>query len=259
MLYDINGNAVPSELVSLNTKVPSKGIVLGDSIAFGLYSFWDGDQRKNADDLYDDIDDTAADVRISDWIATYYGIQIDNIAKRGTGWVADTRSLGNAWVKAQATDFSQYDYVALCYGVNDYIQQTTIGTLQANTVGTVIGNMIHTLEKIYDDNPLAKVVIFSPLNTWGQCRSTAQNPVYYGDVSTHYALGYQMNGGYTLQQLIDAMESVCDAYDVRHVVMSQGCTINMFNIKDILVDGLHPTEESMKSIASDMYHTMMFR
>lgn len=244
----------------LDEKVPSKGIVLGDSISFGLWSFFDGAQRKNADDLYNDIDKTAAPIRISDWLARYYNIQIDNIAKRGTGWVADTRSLGNAWAKAQATDFSEYDYVALCFGVNDYIQKCTLGTIQDNTVGTVIGNMIHTLDKIFSDNPLAKVVVFSPLNTWGQCRSTAQNPVYYGDASTHYALGYDFNGtSYTLQDLIDAMESVCDAYDIRHVVMSQGCTINMLNIKDILVDGLHPTQESMKSIASDMYHTSLFR
>ena len=247
-------------LDEISITVPKKGIVLGDSISFGLWSYWDGDQRKNADDIYPNIEDTAAPIRISDWLAQYYGIPFDNIAKRGTGWVADSRNLGNAWAKAQATDFSNYDIVALCFGVNDYIQKCTMGTIANNTVGTIIGNMIHALEKIYTDNPLAKVVVFSPLNCWGQCRSTVQNPVYYGDASTHYALGYDFSGtSFTLQALIDNMQSVCDAYDVRHVVMSQGCTINMFNIKDILIDGLHPSQESMKSIASDMYHEMMFR
>lgn len=254
-IYDINGNIIDS-----NMKAVSRGIVLGDSIAFGLWSYWDGNQRKNADNLYPDIDDTAAPIRISDWLAMYYGIPIDNIAKRGTGWVADTRNLGNAWVKAQATDFSSYGFVALCFGVNDWIQGKSIGTIQANEIGTVIGNMIHTIEKIYNDNSLAKVVVFSPMNTWGQWREGGSK-ILYGDASTHYALGANNSAStpYTLQHLIDSMESVCDAYDVRHVVMSQGCTVNMFNIKDILIDGLHPSQESMKSIASDMFHTMLYK
>lgn len=263
--YEIDGSAqstIVSTVLNLNTRIPMNGIVLGDSIAFGLWSYWDGNLRKNADDLYPgDISKTAAPIRISDWFAKYYGISIENIAKRGTGWVADTRHLGNAWEKAQETNFENYDFVALCFGVNDYINKIALGSISDNIIGTVIGNMIHVLEKIYADNPLIKVVVFSPLNTWGQYRDSESSPkVLYGDASTHYALGYDFNGSsYTLQALIDAMESVCDRYDIRHVVMSQGCTINVFNIKDILIDGLHPSQESMKAIASDMYHTMLFR
>jgi len=253
--------AVKSVVSALNVQTVRRGIVLGDSISFGFWSYWDGSSRKNADDLYSNIAQTAAPMRISDWLSLYCGIPMDNIARRGTGWVADSRSLGNAWTVAQATDFSGYDFVGLCFGVNDYIQKTPLGTLSDAQVGTVIGNMIRVLEKIYTDNPLAKVIVYSPLNTWGQYRDSAgSSQTLYGDASTHYALGYDFGGtSYTLQQLIDAMEAVCDRYDIRHVVMSQGCTINVFNIKDILIDGLHPSQSAMKSIASDMYHTMMFR
>lgn len=253
--------AVKSVVSALNVQTVRRGIVLGDSISFGFWSYWDGSSRKNADDLYSNIAQTAAPMRISDWLSLYCGIPMDNVARRGTGWVADSRSLGNAWTVAQATDFSGYDFVALCFGVNDYIQKSPLGTLADAQVGTVIGNMIRVLEKIYTDNPLAKVIVYSPLNTWGQYRDSAgSSKTLYGDASTHYALGYDFGGtSYSLQQLIDAMESVCDRYDIRHVVMSQGCTINVFNIKGILIDGLHPSQSAMKSIASDMYHTMMFR
>lgn len=236
-----------------------KGIFMGDSISFGFYSYLDSNgNRCNADDLYSDYTKTAAKMRISDWFSRFYNIPIDNIAERGTGYVADNRGLGNALVKARATDFSNYDFVALCFGVNDYIQSCNIGSIETKTEGTIIGNLIQVLEKIYNDNPYCKVIVFTPYNTWGQVRASKPSQTYYGNENTNYALGYSINGN-TLQNIIDAINSVCTRYGIESVDLSKGNFCNRINIKNILVDGLHPTEKAMKALASEMYENMTFR
>lgn len=238
-----------------------RGVFLGDSISFGFYSYYDVDgHRCNADDLYpSDYTKTASSMRISDWFSKFYNIHIDNISERGTGYVADSRGLGNGLVKARATNFSNYDFVALCFGINDYIQAIPIGSISAKEEGTIIGNLIKILEKIYSENPYCKVVVFTPYNAWGQVRySKGDNNTYYGDESTNYALGNPINGN-TLQNIVDAINSACTYYGVESVDLSRGNFCNRINIKDILVDGLHPTEKAMKALASEMYANMTFR
>ena len=226
-----------------------KGIILGDSISYGLYSYWDGEARKNSDGLSPDY----ASKRISDYFAELCDMTVLNIAARGTGYVADTRNLGNALVKARATDFSQYDFVGLCFGINDYIQNKAIGTLQADEEGTVVGNLSRVLKKIYGDNHLAKVVIFSPYNAWGQVAVNQDVNILYGDESTNYALGYANNAGYTLQQLADAIDDVADYYGVTHERLNKSNVVNRINIKDIMIDGLHPSLEAMPMLAAEMF------
>ena len=250
------------QVSDLSETVIKKGIFLGDSISFGVYSYYDehGD-RKNADDDTAVLANTRADVRISDWFSIFANAEMDNIARRGTGYVADSRHLGNGWDKAQITDFSEYDFCALCFGVNDYIQKKELGDIQTSEEGTVIGNMMRILNKIYTDNPYCKVVVFTPYNTWGQWRDTeGAAQVLYGDFASNYALGYSMGvGGNTLQDVVDAINSVCNYYGIESVDLNKGNFINRINIKDILVDGLHPTAASMKALASEMYCNMTFR
>ena len=238
-----------------------KGLIMGDSISFGFYSYYDSDGgRCNADDLYpSDYTKTAASMRISDWFSKFYNIQIDNIAERGTGYVADTRGLGNGLVKARNTNFANYDFIGLCFGVNDYIQGCPIGEITSKSEGTIIGNMIAILQKIFTENPYCKVVVFTPYNTWGQVRtSKGDAQTYYGTEDTNYALGYQI-AGRTLQDVVDAINSVCEYYGIESIDLSHGNFCNRVNIKDILVDGLHPTEKAMKALASEMYANMTFR
>lgn len=234
------------------------GVFLGDSISFGMYSYWSGTSRKNADDVTGIIGLTKTSRRISDWFGYFCGTEITNLAARGTGYVADTRSLGNALEVAGDTDFTQYDFVALCFGVNDYIQGSTIGTDQTSAEGTIAGNLALVLQKIYTDNPLAKVVVFTPYNTWGQWRDTqGATQTLYGDESSNYALGHEI-GGNTLQDVVDVIHTVCDYYGVEVVDLSKGNVINRLNIKDVLVDGLHPREDIMDKLASEMYANMTY-
>lgn len=226
-----------------------QAIILGDSISYGLYSYWDNGQRKNSDGLSPDY----AQTRISDYFANLGGMAMTNIAARATGYVADPRALGNALVKANATDFSNYDFVGLCFGINDYIQNKPIGTISGDTEGTVVGNLMRVLKKIYTDNPLAKVVIFSPYNAWGQVAVNQGANELYGDESTNYALGFENSAHYTLQDLVDAIDEVSDYYGVTHERLNKSNIINRLTIKDILIDGLHPSRDSMPMLAAEMF------
>ena len=235
------------------------GVFLGDSISFGMYSYWSGTSRKNADDVTSTIVLTKTSRRISDWFGYLCGTEITNLAARGTGYVADTRGFGNALEVAGDTDFTTHDFVALCFGVNDYIQGVTLGTDQTSAEGTIAGNLTRVLQKIYSDNPLAKVVVYTPYNTWGQWRDTSgATQTLYGDEESNYALGHEI-GGNTLQDVVDVIHTVCDYYGVEVVDLSKGNVINRINIKDVLVDGLHPREDIMEKLAAEMYGNTTYK
>ena len=234
------------------SKVIKKALFMGDSINYGLASYFNGTKSGVLEITTN---------RISDFFAQMTGAQVDNIAARGTGYVADTRNLGNGWEKAQVTDYSNYNLVCICLGINDYIQHVNIGTLEANAEGTVIGNMTRIINKIMTDNPLCKVVIFSPYNSWGQVcddsGSEYQVADYYGDESTDYALGYAISG-HTLTEYITAIDSVCAAYHIQHVKLSESGMINKANIKKVLADGLHPIVDVRPMLAAELFGRKMY-
>ena len=238
-----------------------KAVFMGDSITQGVYSYWHNGEhaetdRYNGFDIINmgDVAEATAYHGIHYYFGLFSGAEMVNLGKRGTGWVADTRGLGTAPVVANRYNFAGTDFVALCFGVNDYIQGKAIGDITTKVAGTVIGNMCTTIEKILTDNPLCKVVVYSPYNTWGQVSYGGDytSNVLYGTESTNYALGHTISG-HTLQDIIDAEEAVCDYYGIQCVNLSKSNVVNRFTIKNILVDGLHPTKESYIKLAAEIY------
>ena len=242
--------------------VIKKAVFFGDSITHGVYSYFEDDGsgtmlRKNGFDTTDD-----GHPRIPAYFGELAGATVTNNGKRGSGWIVDTRSIGNAWEMTQVTDFSQYDFAAYCLGINDWIQGATLGTLDepgttGNAIGegTVVGSMIACFEKVFTDNPLCKVVVYSPYNSWGQYSQGGDYTAntLYGDESTNYALGATNSAGYTLQQLIDLIDEVCQHYGIRHVPLSKSNVCNRFTIKNIMIDGLHPSREARPMLAAEIF------
>ena len=242
--------------------VIKRAVFFGDSITHGVYSYFEKDSsgntlRKNGFDTTDD-----GHPRIPAYFGELAGATVTNNGKRGSGWIVDTRNIGNAWEMTQATDFSQYDFAAYCLGINDWIQGATLGSLEepgttggAIGQGTVVGSMIACFEKVFTDNPLCKVVVYSPYNTWGQYSQGGDytSDTLYGDESTNYALGATNKAGYTLQELIDLIDKVCKHYGIRHVPLSQSNVCNRFTIKDIMIDGLHPSREARPMLAAEIF------
>ena len=121
--------------------------------------------------------------------------------------------------------------------------------------GTVIGNMCLCFQQIAEQNPLCKVVVYSPYNAWGQVSFGGDytSNTLYGDESTNYALGTTNKAGYTLQDLIDVIDKVCKYYGIHHVPLSQSNVCNRLTIKNIMIDGLHPSRESRKFLAAEIF------
>lgn len=241
----------------------SKAVFMGDSITHGVYSYWHNGGHLETD-RYNGFD--IVDMNSVEQATAYHGIPyyfgllakcpnpVINLGKRGSGYVADPRNLGNALAVATNYDFTDTDFVALCFGVNDYIQGQQVGDISTKATGTIIGNMCAVIEKILTDNPLCKVVVYSPYNTWGQVSygGAYTSDVLYGSESTNYALGHSIDG-HTLQDIIDAENTVCECYGIQHVPLSKSNVINRLTIKNILIDGLHPSKDSYIKLAAEIY------
>ena len=251
--YEIALPAVPGSPIN-------KAVFFGDSIMHGVYSYFEENNgekvRKNG---FDSNSDTY--LRIPDYFGLLAEASVTNNAKRGSGWITDTRNLGNALEMAKKTNFAEYDFAAFCLGINDWIQGATIGSLDqpGNTggsisEGTVVANMIACFEKVRTDNPQCKIVVYSPYISWGQCSAGGdyEANVSYGDASTNYALGAKNSKGYTLQDLINVIDDVCNRYDIRHVPLSQSTVCTLKNVKDVMIDGLHPSREVRAMLALEL-------
>lgn len=243
-------------------QIISKAVFMGDSITHGVYSYWNSGIKDDAH-RYNGFDiSTPSSVEQATayhGIHYYFGkiagnVTCINLAKRGSGYVRDGRGLGNALEVANDYDFSDVDFVALCFGINDYINHQTIGDISTMAANTVIGNMARVVQKILTDNPLCKVVAYSPYNAWGQVSKGGDysENVLYGDESTDYALGYAISG-HTLQDYVDAIDAVCQHYGIQHVPLSQSNVVNRLTIKNIMIDGLHPSKESYPKLAAEVY------
>lgn len=271
---DPNGNISASEnivksLTKYEVKLPdtegcpyiNNAVFFGDSIMHGVYSYFEKDVdgtilRKNGFDS-----DSYSFFRIPDYFGHLAKAKVTNNAKRGSGWITDNRNLGNALEMVNLTDFTQYDFAAFCIGINDWIQSAQIGSLDApgNTggaisEGTVVANMIACFETIKSQNPQCKIVVYSPYITWGQYSDGGDysSKVFYGDQSTNYALGAINKAGYTLQHLIDVINQVCIHYGIHHAPLSKSRVCTMENIKNIMIDGLHPSRESRLDLAAEL-------
>jgi hypothetical protein len=121
--------------------------------------------------------------------------------------------------------------------------------------GTIVGNMALCFQQIAEQNPHCKIVCYSPYNAWGQVSVGGDytSNTLYGDESTRYCLGRKNSAGYTLQDLIDTIDKVCTWYGIRHVPLSQSNICNLLTIKDIMIDGLHPSREARPYLAAEIF------
>ena len=280
-------NFLPSSLTfSVPIINPIKKVVfMGDSITHGVYSFWkdgihDNEHRYNGFDLNNNFQGLTNEQIVADATA-YHGIpyyfgkiancDVVNLARRGSGFIQDGRNGGTFLDLIEGNpsktlngispyDFTNVDMVLVFLGINDYINAKTIGDVESfatdgtYTRGTVIGNLVIGIKEILSQNPLCKIIIFTPYNTFGQVSKGGDyvSNVPYGTEATNYALGYNLGGG-TLQDYIDAIEAVCNFYGIQHVPLSKSNVCNRITLKDIMIDGLHPSKDSYIKLAAEIY------
>ena len=169
------------------------------------------------------------------WIAKINNFELHNLGVSGTGWVCGSQ---NGPYIADNNNFANADYIVIAYGVNDYKMTSApaIGSLATSLSndGTIVGNMMYTLEKIISKAPQAKLFILGPLNgnrVWDNVDPVEADNWYMGTPI----------GGRTLGEVSVAMKTVAEHYGIEFIDQAQVGPVNRKNLRTLLGDGLHPS------------------
>lgn len=235
-------------------------LALGDSLTYGVYSYPDGTGSGSSTD-----DSKTYVARLQQLL----GYNLTNKGIGGMGWVQRSSSAGRIWnLKEQLSitnpstdevirfyvDAADYDLITIFLGVNDWKQpQQSDSSVQA-TLDNVEANMRWCFDKLISENQNIKIIVFSPINSaW----EISTNP---STKANSFAMGY--NGGYngyTMNELVTRMKSVCESYGIEFHDMLHNSIINISNIgynTSLLPDNVHPSLTGHKLIAEDMYRFM---
>lgn len=194
-------------------------IALGDSITFGYAGMDENNHAIQSDYPYPSI------------VANNLNLNLTYGAQNGAGWVFQSGGRSAADI-IDSTDFSNFNYVTLAFGVNDYLQNQPLGTINDETTSTVYGSIKHCLQKIYNDNKYVIVVCITPINAHNR-----------GSLSTNFAYGQNNTQGFNLIDVCNAIKEVCNLYGTLYIDNSQNSIVNKLNIdKGLFRDNLHPTD-----------------
>ena len=210
-----------------------KWCALGDSITQGYYSEFDetGNVIKDVYDISTSWTNICADI---------CGFNLTNKAIGGTGYVAKTVSTNlNALELVDTLDFTEYDFVTLAYGINDYKYNKELSDVLVNLKGVIT--------KIIGQNPICKIFVISPIN----CR-TLNGSVFID--TNRYALDYKNDATipYTLEELFDGIKQICEECCVELIDCTHKSVFNSVKLDTLLPDGVHPTREAHKVLAREM-------
>ena len=233
-----------------SAKSGARWFALGDSITEGWASVVDTSQSNG----YRQFLNTNVSQRWVNIVAEKNGYELTNHGIGGTGFLHTNGTALNARQLADTLDFSQCDFVTLAYGVNDWKNAVSIGSMDDDiaTGGSMVANMRYVIQKVLTDNPYCKIFVITPIN----CRS-------YGDYNTNYGINYKGGtGGYLnslgLQDIFDRMKEVCDYHGIELIDMTHCSIINRENIRTMLADYVHPTVECHAAMARELAKKINF-
>lgn len=205
-------------------------IAIGDSITFGYAG-------KNSDGT-----SKQAAYPYPFEIAQKLNLKLTYGAQNGAGWIFQSGTKTAVSI-IDNEDFSKYDLCTLAFGVNDYLQNSPLGTINDDFENptTVYGAIKHCLNKIISDNPQITIVCITPIN----CANR-------GDSSTNYGYGTQNEQGFTLLDVCKAIVDVCNLYNIPYIDNSKGSIVNNLNVNNtkVFFDKLHPTNEMYVRLGS---------
>lgn len=215
---------------------------LGDSITEGYISLINEQGEK-----------TYAKEEQEGWVtklAAKKGWELTNKAIGGTGYIRSHANAGDAaWNTVQSIDFTQFDFVTLAYGVNDWKYNQVLGAFDDDytTPTSIYGAMRKTLETIIASNPLCKIFVITPIN----CSVG-------GTEAANWGIGYKYSNNGTLEDIFNAIKTVCDYYGIEMIDMTHTSVVNRKNIKTCLLDNVHPTAETHTVMARELGARILF-
>ncbi len=225
---------------------------MGDSIAYGYYSAFgpDGDVTVSID--------SRESVAWPFLVAEKKNWNLTNIALGGEGYLIQTEE-GNGtcgYLQARSTDYTAYNLVTISLGINDWISNVPMGSMEddpaAEKITAFIPAMRATIEAIAASNPICKIIVVLPLNINGPDHSL-------GTKDTNWAMGYEMSNTGTLKQFSRKMAEVCELYGLQYIDMSSQSCINSIGLPAMLPDGVHPAAETHQLLAAELAEKITFK
>ena len=248
-------------------KKPVKWIAMGDSITQGYNSYWyDADGTPTAASTMQNFGACWAPT-----VAMMNGWELTNVAIGGTGfihWDGSNRTEDMAGFRvARATDFRPYDLVTVSFGINDWKGNNPLGYIDddfgtvstdaqtglpvwAGEPTTIYGGIKAVLNAIMASNPNCRIVVTTPLNVLGYVDETTGKYAYVD--SERYALTYSYEQSGTLEDVFQAIVSVCELYGIPCIDLTHKSPVNMLNITELLPDGVHPSLRAHELLAGYM-------
>lgn len=229
---------------------------MGDSITYGYYSFMSGSSAQNTQHRSYGWAQIVAEMK--NWNATNLGVG-------GTGYVRGSFTATgqkSAPRIAHDTDFSGYDLVTLAYGVNDWKGNRSLGSMADSPltdaeieaaesgaeIGNIYRNMKYVIEKIMSSNPNCKIVVITPIN----CGT-------YGDISTNWGIGYDLEYSGSLEDVFNAEKEICEYYGISYIDMTHSSVVNRLNMMTACLDGVHPTITTHRAMAHEIAARIGYR
>ncbi|HEY5524191.1 MAG TPA: SGNH/GDSL hydrolase family protein, partial [Clostridium sp.] len=122
---------------------------------------------------------------------------------------------------------TNYDLITVFAGTNDYGGSTPLGTMADDkTAASFYGYTKMVIDAILTSKPTIRVAFFTPI----QRGNFTGQPVFPAPNSA----------GFTLDQYVDAIITVCKSFGVPVLDLFRVSGINQYNFANYLQDGLHP-------------------
>lgn len=114
---------------------------------------------------------------------------------------------------------------------------------------SMVANMSYVIKKILWQNPLCKIFVITPIN----CKAL-------GTYTSNWGINYAGTGGCgkPLQYVYEMQKYVCDQYGIELIDMTHNSVVNRENLRDVLADGIHPTEACHEQMARELARKIQF-
>ena len=146
-------------------------------------------------------------------------------------------------------DFTGCDLVTFAWGCNDWKYNAgPIGSKDddKDTATTTCAALKWCIERVLSQNPLCKIVVITPIN------------VKRGTFEGNYGVSYEFSNTGSLQDVYDAIVSVCESYGIEYIDMTHSSVVNRANISALLLDTVHPTPEAYAAMGKELARRINF-
>lgn len=216
----INDNDKNNINLNINKTASKIYYAFGDSMTYGSLTDGDGSHLIGR-----------STIRYPEYYAYSHNMRCFNKGIPGEGYLARA-SNQRCLETLQNNDITNADLITLAFGLNDHTNdRTRLGTLEANNISTILGQLKLSIEYIYSQNPSCKVIVIGTTTRLGEY---AEPILQYGDTDSDF----------NTQGLNIALETFCKKYGIAFISNDMN-GINEFNTS-LRCDKTHYTEEGYR-------------